>query len=175
MYYIVGLGNPGEEYASNRHNAGQIVLDFCRKKLEEGKVKIIYPTTFMNDSGKDVVKIIDTPAKLKKLIVVYDDMDLPIGKIKISFDRSDGGHNGLASIIKKLKSQQFVRIRIGVCPLTPSGKMKKPQGEEAVHKFLLGDFKKSEVEVLRNISKTVALAIETIATESKEKAMTVYN
>lgn len=178
MYYIVGLGNPGEEYVLNRHNAGRIVLEFAKKSFEKNpdlKIKIIYPSTFMNDSGKDVVKIIDSPAKLKKLVVVYDDMDLPLGKIKISYDRSAGGHNGLASIIRKLKSQEFVRIRIGVSPHTPSGKTKTPHGEDVVYKFLLGNFKPPELETLKKLSKTVTLAIETIVTESKEKAMSLYN
>ena len=74
-------------------------------------------------------------------MVIYDDIDLPIGKMKISFNRSSGGHNGLGSIIKALKSEEFVRIRIGTSPATPSGKIRKPKGEKDVLKFLLGEYK----------------------------------
>jgi len=84
----------------------------------------------MNNSGNAVCQIIDNAKKLKNLIVVYDDIDLPIGSLKISFNRSSGGHNGLGSIIKKVKSEEFVRIRIGVSPHSPTGKIKKPKEEE---------------------------------------------
>ena len=81
----------------------------------------------------------------------------------------------MESIIKKVKSKEFVRIRIGISPATPSGKIKKPKGEKAVLNFLLGEFKKSELDSLKKLSKKVAEAVETILTESKEKAMSLYN
>lgn len=192
---IVGLGNPGKEYENTRHNAGRIILekiakanDFSdwkddmklkslRSKGELGceKVEFILPNTFMNNSGNAVSPIIDGPKKLKNLIVVYDDMDLPVGSLKISFNRSSGGHKGLESIIKRLKSREFVRIRIGVSPATPTGKMKKPKGEEAVLKFLLGTFKEDELKTIKNISKKVAEIITMVSAEGKDKAMTLYN
>ena len=98
-----------------------------------------------------------------------------LGKIKISFNRSAGGHNGLASVIKSLKSEEFLRIRIGISPSTPKGMVKKPKGEKAVLNFLLGEFKKSELETLKKLGKTVAEAVETIFTEGKDKAMSMYN
>ena len=177
MKLIFGLGNIGEEYKNTRHNAGAIVLSHVEKKLAESKqkIKFLYPTTFMNVSGKAVAFYIKNKKDLENLIVIYDDIDLPLGRMKISFNRSSGGHNGLGSIIKSLKSEEFLRIRIGICPTTPTGKNKKPKGEDAILKFLLGEFKKPELDELKKISKKVAEAIECIYTESKDKAMSLYN
>ncbi len=179
MKILVGLGNPGEEYENTRHNAGRILVGVVEKKLEQAnskqKIKFITPDTFMNNSGKAVAPFIKSAKDLKDLVVVYDDIDLPIGKIKISFDKSSGGHNGLESVIKKVKSREFVRIRVGIAPTTPSGKLRKPSGEKAVLNFLLGDFKKSELETLKKLSKKVAEAVEMIFTEGKDKTMSLYN
>jgi PTH1 family peptidyl-tRNA hydrolase len=175
MKLVVGLGNPGKEYENTRHNTGRIMVGILEKKFEDQKIKFLTPDTFMNNSGKAVAPLIKSKKDLKDLIVIYDDIDLPLGKIKISFNRSSGGHNGLGSIIKHLKSEEFLRIRIGISPETPSGKLRKPKGEEAVLKFLLGKFKKPELEILKKLSKKVAEAVETIFAESKEKAMSLYN
>lgn len=175
MKLVVGLGNPGKEYENTRHNTGRILVGMIEKKIEEQKIKFLTPDTFMNNSGKAVAPLIKEKKDLKDLVVIYDDIDLPIGKMKISFNRSSGGHNGLGSIIKSLKSEEFLRIRIGIAPVTPSGKLRKPKGEKAVLNFLLGEFKKPELETLKKLSKTVALAVETIFTESKDKAMSLYN
>ena len=175
MKLVVGLGNPGKEYENTRHNTGRILVGIIEKKLEDQKIKFITPDTFMNNSGKAVAPLIKSKKDLENLVVIYDDVDLPLGKIKISFNRSSGGHNGLGSIIKHLKTEEFLRIRIGISPTTPTGKIKKPKGEEAMLKFLLGEFKKPELEILKKLSKTVAEAVETIFSESKEKAMSLYN
>jgi PTH1 family peptidyl-tRNA hydrolase len=194
MKLIVGLGNPGEEYNGTRHNTGWVVLDFILgnkiewkqssgtkalffKDLVGGKsVEYVKPSTFMNNSGVAVAYLKDKhKLKLSDIVVIYDDVDLPIGKIKISYDRSSGGHNGVESMIKKLKSKEFLRIRIGIAPVTPTGKIKKPKGEEAMLKFLLGKYKESELSELKKISKKVKEAIEIAFTESKEKAMSLYN
>ena len=129
----------------------------------------------MNNSGKAVAPLVKTKKDLENLVVVYDDIDLPLGKIKISFNRSAGGHNGLGSIIKALKSQEFLRIRVGISPATPKGVAKKPKGEKAVINFILGEFKKSELETIKKLSKKVSEAIETIFAEGKDKAMSLYN
>jgi len=195
MMLIVGLGNPGEEYKNSRHNTGRIVLENIAKasgfsdwkdnmklkslsskgEINGEKFDFLLPETFMNNSGNAVCQVIDDKKKLKNLVVVYDDMDLPIGSLKISFNRSSGGHNGLESIIKRVKSQEFVRIRIGVSPHTPTGKMKKPKGEEAILKFLLGKYKEDELKEIKKISKKVAEIIEMLSSGGKDKAMTLFN
>lgn len=175
MKIVVGLGNPGKEYENTRHNAGRILVFLIEKKIKDSKIKFITPGTFMNNSGKAVAPLIKTKKDLENLIVIYDDIDIPLGKIKISFDKSSGGHNGLESIIKKLKSKEFVRIRVGIAPSTLSGKIRKPKGEKAVLNFLLGEFKKSELETLKKLLKKVSEAIEMIFTEGREKAMSIYN
>ena len=179
MKLVVGLGNPGKEYEHTRHNTGRILTEMIEKKLDkkEGKhkIKFITPDTFMNNSGKAIAPLVKTKKDLKDLVVIYDDIDLPLGKIKISFNRSSGGHNGLGSVIKALKSEEFLRIRVGISGATPKGVVKKPKGEKAIIKFILGEYKKSELEILKKLSKKVAEAVETIFTESKEKAMSLYN
>ena len=175
MKLIVGLGNPGKEYEKTRHNAGRIILGHIEEKLETAKVKFLTPDTFMNNSGKAVAPLIKSKKDLADLIVVYDDIDLPLGKIKISFNRSSGGHNGLGSIIKSLKSEEFVRIRVGVSPVNSKGVAKKPKGEEKVLKFLLGEFKKEELAEIKKLSKRIALAIDTFYSEGLGKAMSIYN
>ena len=192
---VVGLGNPGEEYEKTRHNAGRIILEHIadannffdwkddmklkstrsKGEIDGEKFEFLLPNTFMNNSGNAVMQLVDSPKKLQKLIVVYDDLDIPVGSLKISFNRSSGGHNGLGSIIKKVKSEEFVRIRIGVSPHTPTGKLKKPKGEEAVLKFLLGKFKDDELKILKKMSKEIAEIIAVISKEGHQKAMSVYN
>src|ERR1035437_754602 len=195
MMLIAGLGNPGEEYEQTRHNTGRIILSQIAKtnnfsdwkddmklksfrakgEIDSEKVEFILPNTFMNNSGNAIAPIIDDKKKLKNLVVVYDDIDLPLGSLKISYNRSSGGHNGLLSVIKKVKSREFVRVRIGISPITPTGKIKKPKGEEAVMKFLLGKFKEEELKEIRKISKRVALIISMLSAEGKDKAMSLYN
>src|SRR3989344_3640294 len=178
MKLVVGLGNPGKEYENTRHNTGRILVGMIEKKLEDSKIKslkFLLPETFMNNSGRVVAPLVKNKKDLKDLVVIYDDIDLPLGKIKISFNRSSGGHNGLGSIIRALKSEEFLRIRIGIASVTPSGKIRKPKGEKMVINFILGEFKKSELDVLKKLEKKVAEAIEIIFSEGKEKAMSLCN
>lgn len=175
MKLVVGLGNPGKEYENTRHNAGRIIVSITSKKIEDSKIKFLTPDTFMNNSGRAVAPLIKSKKDLENLVVIYDDIDLPLGKMKISFNRGSGGHNGLKSVIKALKSKEFLRIRIGTAPVTPSGKLKKPKGEKAVLNFLLGEFKKPELETIKKLSKKVAEIMEMIFSENKEKAMSIYN
>jgi PTH1 family peptidyl-tRNA hydrolase len=196
-YIIVGLGNPGEEYVSTRHNTGRIALDAIRSHYEgedfvmskksnalvsdiiigkkKEKVTLLAPETFMNKSGSSVATVVKSVKAAEKLIVIYDDFQLPLGRIRISYNRSSGGHNGLESIIKAVKTEAFVRIRIGVSPENAQGVAKVPHGEDKVEKFILGKFKDDELKEIKKLSIRVAEAIETIITESREKAMSVYN
>ncbi|MDO8471276.1 MAG: aminoacyl-tRNA hydrolase [bacterium] len=163
MYIIVGLGNPGEEYARTRHNTGRIVAEFIAGKVSN--IKIITPDTFMNKSGSAVAKAIKNKKAAQKLIVIYDDLDLPLGSLKISYNRSSGGHKGLESIIRALKTKEFIRIRIGI------GIGKKVD----VEKHILGQFKKSELEILKKVFKKTLGAVETIVKHGLPRAMTEFN
>lgn len=195
MHSIVGLGNPGKEYEETRHNAGRIVLEHAKKLLgagewkedmktkslqavgTAGKAKLLFllPNNFMNNSGASVAPFIKGKKDLEKLVVAYDDLDIPLGEMKISFNKNSGGHNGVESIIKKVKSKEFLRIRIGIMPTTPTGKPKKPKGEKAVLDFLMKDFKEPEMKELKKLAKKVAQVIELFATEGKDKTMSVGN
>lgn len=195
MQSIVGLGNPGEKYAKTRHNTGRMVLESLRTKhglpawtfdrklnaeISEGKlgktkVLLVCPDTFMNNSGKTVTKLVSSKKAALGMLVVYDDLDLPLGTLKVSFGKSSGGHNGLESILRALKTKDFPRVRIGVSPATPGGKIRKPQSEKKVLEFLLGEFSKKEMETFTKVIKKVLEAIEVSAEEGYVKAMNVCN
>lgn len=189
MFFIVGLGNPGEEYRESRHNTGRMAVELFERTSHPdlsfgkgGKATIINSSEFMNNSGKAVVKFIKSKKAAQNLIVVYDDVDLPLGTMKISFNRSSGGHRGLESIIKALKTREFTRIRIGISPTTASGKIKKAgsnlppkQSEKAMLDFILGKFKPSEIEILKKILKKASLAIESLILSGRDRAMNEFN
>jgi PTH1 family peptidyl-tRNA hydrolase len=189
-YIVVGLGNPGEEYVETRHNMGRMVLDsFVKKndwsewemdkklnslvsdgKIGKNKVLLLKPETFMNKSGEAVKSLVKTKKAAETLVVIHDDLDLPLGKIKISFNKSSGGHKGVESIMRAIKTEAFVRLRLGISNETASGKIKKPQGEEKVIDAILGDFKKTENNDLKKVIKKSVLALELIVKEGREKA-----
>ncbi len=194
MITAVGLGNPGEEYKNTRHNTGRLILEMVAKKdfsdwksdmklkaliskgeIEGEKMTFVLPDNFMNNSGKSVAPLIKSKKDLAKLVVIYDDLDLPLGRIKLSYNRSSGGHNGLGSIIKSVKSEEFLRIRVGISPSTPSGKTKKPTGERVVHDFLLKDFREKETIELKKIAKNISKALVMFSEEGKDKTMTLFN
>lgn len=195
MYIIVGLGNPGEEYENTRHNTGRIVLEHFLKTIDadelvfskkyqalstEGAIKkekilVLYPETFMNKSGASLKTLITSKKKAEQLVVVHDDLDLALGTIKISFNRGSGGHRGVESIIRAIKSEGFIRIRVGISPATPSGKLKKPQGEGKVDSFIIGKFSPKENEVLKKTNKKVSDALVALVTEGREYAMSNFN
>ncbi len=195
LYTIAGLGNKGEEYKNTRHNTGRIMLEYFRRsnsfidweedkknkilmssgKIGESKVVLLEPNNFMNNSGKNISYIITNIKKVEKLIVIYDDIDLPLGVIKIAYNRGSGGHRGIESVIKKLKTKSFIRLRVGVSNVTPTGKMKKPKGEQKVLDFLMGEFKPKEMNKLKLAAKKVTDILETIILEGKDKAMNMYN
>ncbi len=192
---IVGLGNPGKEYEGSRHNIGRTTVEafakkYCFSEWKEGKdknaliakgeldgVKVVLalPQTFMNKSGKAVGKMVKSAKATERLVVLYDDMDIPLGKVKISFGRGSGGHKGVDSIIRALGTKKFTRIRIGISPATPSGKLKKPLGDEKVVRFLMERFKASEEEKLRQIKKRVFDALGMIVGKGRAEAMNVFN
>ncbi|HWP61683.1 MAG TPA: aminoacyl-tRNA hydrolase [Candidatus Paceibacterota bacterium] len=194
-WIIVGLGNPGDEYKHTRHNTGRQVLEYFAKTREfsdwkaDGKSKasmsrgtvgktlvaLLAPDTFMNKSGSAVVKYVKTPKAAERMIVVYDDLDLPLGTLKLSYDRGSGGHKGLESIMRGVKSKKFARIRIGVSPAAASGALKKPSGEKQVNDFILGAFSSHESEIMRRIYKRAADAIDAIVERGVMVAMNEFN
>lgn len=191
----MGLGNPGEEYTGTRHNAGRMAVEAFAKKhgasawrehkasesltsgvsIAKNMVALVLPETFMNKSGASAAKFVKSVKAAEKLVVVYDDLDLPIGKIKLSFDRGSGGHKGIESVARSLKTKKFVRIRIGVCPTTATGKLRKPEAGEEVNTFILKSFKSDEMDELKKVFKKVGEAIETIVAEGREIAMNRAN
>ena len=194
MFYIVGLGNPGTEYAHTRHNIGFDVLeklatsgDFsswhdsgaysgrvATGNFQKDEVMLLLPSTFMNDSGIAVKKLVPK-GEIEKLIVVYDDVDLPLGELKISFGRGDGGHNGMRSIIASLGTADFLRVRVGVAKKSIwTGKVKRPKGE-ALANFVLSSFSSSEHKKLSDVLKKAIEAITMCVMQGKEKAMNIYN
>ncbi|MEK7068946.1 MAG: aminoacyl-tRNA hydrolase [Patescibacteria group bacterium] len=192
---VVGLGNPGDEYQSTRHNAGRMVIEFFAKTaelngfrtdkkkkatvaggmVEKTAVVLVLPDTFMNKSGNAVVKYIKSQKAAERMVVVYDDLDLPLGTMKISFDRSSGGHKGLDSIIRALKTQKFTRVRIGVSPSTASGSLRKPEGKRVVNNFILTKFGAHELATLKPVFKRAAEALRTIVLDGRERAMNQFN
>ncbi|OGZ06935.1 MAG: hypothetical protein A2942_01210 [Candidatus Lloydbacteria bacterium RIFCSPLOWO2_01_FULL_50_20] len=194
-FIIVGLGNPGGEYGGTRHNTGRIVLEEFRvahdlpdwemKKpynalvskgdVTGGEVLLIEPETMMNNSGKSLSLLVKSKKQAEQLVVIYDDLDLPLGKWKFSFDRGSGGHRGIESIARSIKTKAFVRVRVGISPTSLFGKMKKPKGEDAVVKFILGKFTNSELVELRKMSKEISQALETLVRDGLDKAMGEFN
>ncbi len=194
-WVVVGLGNPGEEYTNTRHNAGRMALEFFAKKqgasawkehkssnsmttgtrVGKNLVALVLPDTFMNKSGAAAAKFVKSVKAAEKMIVVYDDLDIPLGKIKLSFDRGSGGHKGVESIMRAVRTKKFTRIRIGVCPTTAGGKMKKPEAGDDVVDFILRRFKESELDELKKVFKKVGEAIEAIAEEGPMIAMNRFN
>ena len=141
---------------------------------KKGKFQIIFPETFMNKSGLSLKPVITSKKKAEKLIVVHDDIDLPLGKFKISFGKGSAGHKGVESIIRNIKTKNFIRIRVGISHATLKGKIKKPKGGKMLD-FIIGNFRPKESQTLKKTSKKIASALEIILEEGLNKAMSVYN
>lgn len=195
MYYVVGLGNPGEAYTYTRHNIGFLALDEIIKKyglpepvlnsrsagrvcvgmMGEAEVQLLYPETFMNKSGSAVKKVVPKDA-IDNLVVLYDDVALPLGEVKVSFGRGDGGHNGIKSIAESLGSKDFIRIRIGVAPTSFwTGRIKTVNGGDRA-KFVLGKFGRSETDLVHKaVLPKVAEVVLAVLENGYVKAMNQYN
>lgn len=177
MNLLIGLGNPGDQYVKTRHNVGWIILQklfpgnweynryanalFC----SEYNWEVILPQTFMNESGVSVAWYIQQK-KYDHIFVIYDDLDLLIGTCKISFDRGNGGHNGIKSIEHHLGTREFFRIRIGVGKIIDD-RFIKPN--------VLGNFEETEMEIIYTLIPRIKQALDIFITEGKDKAMTFLN
>lgn len=185
MYIIIGLGNPGKKYEHTRHNAGFDAIDKLAEKhnikmdklkhkalLGEGrigaeKVVLIKPQTYMNLSGESVLSVCQFyKPEFDKLIVMYDDIDLEVGKLRIRKKGSAGSHNGMKSIIKCIGTQEFPRIRIGVS--------KPPEGWDLAN-FVLSKYPKEQEKDLEESFERAVLTIEEIIDSGIESAMNKYN
>jgi len=188
MVIIVGLGNPEEKYKKTRHNLGFLILDELQKQggfsgwkkskngnclYSKGEIagketELIKPLTYMNSSGR-AVKYALTKHNLspENIFVIHDDIDLPFAKIKISKGSGSAGHKGVESIIKEIKSKDFIRLRIGILP--KFGKPKNPTS------FVLQKFNREEEKSLKEVIQKTIDAIETAIKDGTEKAQSIYN
>lgn len=186
MYIIVGLGNPSPEYAGTRHNVGfevvgiladrfDIATDYIRHKavcgkgvIEGNKVLLAMPQTFMNLSGESVRELVSYYKidVTHELIVVYDDVALPPGKIRIRKAGSAGGHNGMKNIISHLGTEEFIRVRVGVGD--------KPKGYDLAD-YVLGHFKAGEKDIMDGAFIDAANAVVSIMSDGVDAAMNRYN
>lgn len=194
-YIFIGLGNPGEEYKQSRHNVGrQIIEDFVDKQndfsewqndkksqslkssglIGKTKVDIFLPETFMNRSGKTAGAVIRSIKEAHNLVVLYDDIDLPLGTFKINYNRGSGGHKGLESIIKALRTKEFIRVRVGIAPRTAKGLAKKPQSEKVID-FVIANFKPTEKEILKTEIKKIHQVLLDLVMEGLSVTMNRYN
>lgn len=184
-WLIVGLGNPGAEYERTRHNLGFMLVDLlaaesgaqvkrseCRAlvgRTEIGgrTVELVKPQTYMNLSGESVNCLLQKPDRSReRLVVISDDLALPFGRIRIRPQGTHGGQNGLRSIIDCLKTNEFIRLRIGIAPEHPISNTKN---------FVLERFSKTEAEKVEDILKTSADAIRAVIRDGAEKAMAEFN
>jgi PTH1 family peptidyl-tRNA hydrolase len=191
MIIIVGLGNPGKKYQKTRHNVGfitinnlQLTIDtfsdwkFKKKfnaeisegKIDSKKIILVKPRTFMNNSGMAVKLLTKFYAQdPKNLIIIHDDVDLILGKIKISKSHGSAGHKGVQSIIDELKTKSFIRFRIGIKPKVYTLNSKN------LDKFVLKNFTKKEEEIIKQVIKTTIEGIEIAIKQGIEKAMNKFN
>lgn len=182
---IVGLGNPGETYRDTRHNIGFMVLDeiarrmgaaFREEKRWSGLVAkftggyLLKPLTFMNDSGRSVQSVGHFyKASPAQTLVVYDDVDLPLGRLRFRTSGSAAGHNGIRSLISSLGSDEFPRLKVGIAPADG-----RPAGERMVG-HVLGKFSAEERPVLQTVIQRAADAVLSAVDRGLETAMNVFN
>lgn len=182
---VIGIGNPDPEYQDTRHNVGWAFLDWLAKKydfagfkenrsdhtlsakgsIEKAKVVLAKPLTYVNNSGQAAAKLKNFyKAKPEDIIVIQDDLDIPFGSVKLSFDRNSGGHRGIESVIKSLKTKKFWRIRIGtaVRSLDKARQQTDKKRDEFVRGFVLKPFTPSERDELKDIFKAALLRLEQI-------------
>lgn len=192
---IVGLGNPGKEYEKTRHNAGRSAVELMAKKedfgdfifnktanalvakgaIEGEAATLVLPETMMNLSGKAVVAFVKSPKAAESLLVIHDDLDVPLGTIKMVFGRGSGGHKGVESVMRAVKTKDFARIRIGISAAGKKHQAKKVSGEEKVIKHVIGKWKPGEEAVLKKVLEKTAEAARLFAVDGIESATMFAN
>jgi len=186
MITIIGLGNPGEQYKNTRHNVGFMAIDVFAEKnnfpkfelqkksnaliSKNDNVILVKPQTFMNESGRAIKQIISN-INAADLVVIHDDIDLPIGKMKIVKERGSAGHKGVESIIKNIGNDGLVRIRIGI-----GSSPRQVQGEKVeAMKIVLKNFSAEEQKTLDETIQKAVDALNLFIKEGLDKAMNEYN
>ena len=192
---IVGLGNPGAEYEGTRHNAGRdAVVELAKEekfgefvfnkkanaqvaegKIDKVKVTLVLPDTFMNNSGKAVAAFVKSVKAADKLLVIHDDLDLPLGALKLVFNRGSGGHKGVESINRALKTEAYVRLRVGISGEGKKHQAKKVHGEEKVLKHVIGKWRPSEKAAAKKATLRAVEVARVWVSESFEKAQQLAN
>ena len=182
---VIGLGNIGHKYAGSRHNLGFEVINriaagwdmkpdpgdgeyyVVEKRSVHGPVRLIWPTTYMNNSGRAVARVMEKYAPdPSALLVVFDDLALPLGTLRLRLKGSDGGHNGMASVIYQLGTDEIPRLRLGIGPLPP---------EADQVSFVLGRFNEKEDEKAQKMLEKAAMAVLYSVEHRLEEAMNLYN
>lgn len=143
--------------------------------IDEENATLVLPETMMNLSGKAVSAFVKSPKAAKSLLVIHDDLDLPLGTIKMVFGRGSGGHKGVESIMRALKTENFARIRIGISAAGKKNQAKKVSGDEKVIKHVIGKWKPSEEAIVKKVMKKVAESVCLFATEGIESATQFAN
>ena len=182
--YLIGLGNPGKKYSNSRHNIGFLLLknfskknnsnfllkdklkSFCSEfQINNSTFRVFIPNTFMNNSGDAVRAIVDWyKINLDQIFIIVDDKDLPLGKIRFRRKGSSGGHNGLKSIIEKLQTQNFKRIRIGI----GSPPLRKDDNNFNTISHVLGNISQEEKSILDKVFRRVIESLEQLNTKKEE-------
>jgi peptidyl-tRNA hydrolase, PTH1 family len=184
-WLVIGLGNPGAAYEQTRHNLGFMLVDLLaretnspvkreecraligRATIENQTTELVKPQTYMNLSGETLSCLLKKPGRdARRLVVITDDLALPFGKIRLRPKGSAGGHNGLKSIIGCLRTEEFIRLRIGIQPEHPISDTKR---------FVLEKFSKADFETVGKILEESAAAVRTVIRDGVDKAMAQFN
>lgn len=200
MKLIVGLGNPGDKYMNNRHNLGFMVVEELEKKIDGGRWKmgvedggwkldkklkseiiktdqviLIKPQTFMNNSGMAIKLVVDYfKIPLSDVIIIHDELDLPLGKIKIRTGGGGSGHHGVESIIKDLDNPDFIRVRLGIGNEHSLGGERGHKHFDA-NKFVVEDFTPQEKNTVKTMLREAVKTVQMIMEKGIEKAQNQYN
>ncbi len=183
MYLIIGLGNSGKEYDNTRHNVGFLTIDhyanlkgismknkkfnglYGEGRINDEKIILLKPLTFMNLSGESIVKFVDYfNIDLEKILIIYDDVSLPLGSIRIRKKGTAGGHNGIKNIILNLATFEFPRLKLGV-----------GEGSHGLISHVLGKFNKDEFEIIRKSIEISCEVIDCFIKEGIDYAMNRFN
>ena len=188
---VVGLGNPGEKYASTRHNVGFMALELLTTReggrfkpmsklqgdladvgIGGDRLRLLMPQTYMNDSGRSIRAALDWfDLEIDQLIVLVDDMDLPLGRLRLRASGGAGGHNGLKSTIQHLGTQDFARLRIGIG--APGRNPEERRARTVSH--VLGQFNRSEEPLLQNVLREVLSGLDHIQRQGLDRAGNAIN